>query len=66
MPACDPLRGSIDSLVRHSFSNNNSRPSQGGKPREADDSKTFEGIGLLRLAPEEQRFLCKAHLTRLS
>ena len=43
---------------------NNSRPSRGPKPREADDTKTSKGIGLLRLAPVERRFLCKAHLAR--
>ena len=66
MPACGPRRGSIDGLVRPSFGINNSRPSRGAKPREADDTKTPKGINLLRLAPEEQRLLCKVHLTRLS
>ena len=66
MPACGPRRGSIDGLVRPSFSINNSRPSQGAKPREADDAKTPEGIGLLRLAPEGRRVLCKVYLMRLS
>ena len=66
MPACGPPRGSIDGLVRPSFSINNSRPSRGAKPREANDVKTPEGIGLLRMAPEGRRVLCKVHLTRLS
>ena len=66
MPACGPPRGSIDGLVRLIFSTNNTRPSRGAKPREADDAKTPEGIGLLRLAPEGRRVLCKVHLTRLS
>ena len=66
MPAYGPPRGSPDDLVRPSFCISNSRPSRGGKPREADDSKTPEGIGLLGLAPEGWRVLCKVHLTRLS
>ena len=40
----------IDGLVRPSFNIN--------------DIKTSKGIGLLKLAPEERRFLCKVHLTR--
>ena len=64
--ACGPSRVSIDGLVRPSFSINDLRPSQGAKPREADDTKTHEGIGLLRLAPEGRRVLSKVHLTRLS
>ena len=59
MPACGPPRGSIDSLVRPDFSIDNTRPSRGAKPREADNAKTLEGIGLLRLAPEGRRVLCK-------
>ena len=66
MLACGPLRGSIDGLVRPSFSIDNSRPSRGANPRKADDAKTPEGIGLLRLAPEGWRVLCKVYLTRLS
>ena len=66
LPACSPPRGSIDSLVRPSFSINNSRPSRGDKPHEVDDAKIPEGIGLLRLAPEGQRVLCKVYLLRLS
>lgn len=66
MPACSPLRGSIDGLVRPSFSINNSRPSRGAKPRKVGDTKTSEGIGLFRLAPEGWRVLCKVQLTRLS
>ena len=65
LPACSPLRDSIDGLLQPSFSINNSRPTRGAKPRDADDTKTSKGIGLLRLAPEEQRFLCKVHLARL-
>ena len=59
-----PLHGSIDGLVRPSVDINNSRPSRGAKPREADDTKTSKGIVLLRLAPEERRLQCKAHLVR--
>ena len=66
MPACGPPCGSINGLVRPSFNINDSRPSRGAKPREADDDKTLKGIGLFRLAPEGQRVLCKVHLTRLS
>ena len=66
MPSCVPLLGSIDSLVRPSFSIDNSRPSQGAMPHEADDAKTPEGIALLGLAPEGQRVLCRVYLTRLS
>ena len=66
MPACGPLRGSIDGLVLPSFSIDNSRPLRGAKPHEADDAKAREWIGLLRLAPEGQRVLCKVHLMRLS
>ena len=65
MPAYGPLRGSIDGLVRPSFSINNPRPSRGAKPRKADNAKTPEGIGNLRLAAEGQRVLCKVYLTRL-
>ena len=43
MPTCGPPRGSIDGLVRLSFGINNSRPSRGAKPREADNAKTLEG-----------------------
>ena len=66
LPACGPLRGSIDGLVRPSFNINNSIPSRGAKPREVDDTQTPKGIGLLRLVPEGRRLLCKVHLTRLS
>ena len=48
------------------YNTNNSRPLRGAKPREADDAKTPEGIGLLWLAPEGRRVLCRVHLTRLS
>ena len=65
LPACGPRRGPIDSLVRPTFSINNTRPSRGAKPHEADDAKTPEGIGLLRLALEGQRVLCRCR-TRLS
>ena len=65
MPACSPLRGSIDGLVRPSFSINSSRPSRGAKHCEADSAKTPEGISLLRLALEGRRVLCRAPLTRL-
>ena len=65
MPACGPLHDSIDGLVRPNLSINNSRPSRGAKACEAGDAKTSKGIGLLRLAPKEQRLLCKVHLTRL-
>ena len=64
LPAYSPHRGSIKGLVRPSFDIDNSRPSRGAKPREADDTKTSKGISLLRLPPEERRFLCKAHLVR--
>ena len=47
MPACGPPRGSIDGLVRPSFSINNTRPSRGAKPREEGDAKTPEGRGVL-------------------
>ena len=66
MPACSPQRVSINGLVWPSFSINDSRPSQGAKPHEADETKTPEGIGLLRLALEGRRVLCKVHLRRLS
>lgn len=66
LPACGPPCGCIGGLVQPSFSINNSRPSRGVKPREADDAKTPEGIGLFRLAPEGRRVLRKVHLTRLS
>ena len=66
MPACGPLRGSINGLAQPSFSINNPRPSRGAKPRKADDAKTPEGIGLFRLAPEGWRVLCKVHLMRLT
>ena len=66
LPAYGPPCGFIDGLVRPSFSINNTRPSRGAKPHEADDAKTLEGIGLLRLAPEGRRVLCKVFLTRLS
>ena len=56
LPACGPRCGSIDGLVRPSFSTTNSRPSRGAKPREADDTKTSKGIGLLGLAPEGGEF----------
>ena len=66
MPTCGPPRGSLNGLIRPSFSINDSRPSRGAKPHEADDNKTPEGIGLLRLALEGRRVLCKVHLMRLS
>ena len=66
MPACRSLHGSVDGLVRPNFSIDDSRPSQGAKPREAGDAKSSKGGGLFRLAPEEWRLLCKVHLTRLS
>ena len=65
LPACDPPRGSIDGPIRSSFNISSSRPSRGAKPFKADDAKTPEGIGLLRLAPEGQRVLWKVLLTRL-
>ena len=43
LPARGPLRGSIDGLVRPSFSIDNSRPLRGAKPRELDDTKTSLG-----------------------
>ena len=58
------VAGSINGLVRPSFSINNSRPSRGAKPHEVDDTKTSKRTGLLRLAHEEQRFPGKAHLAR--
>ena len=66
LPTCGPPRGSIDGLVQPNYDINNSRPSRGAKPREADDAKTPEGFGLFRLAPEGRRVLCKVCLTRLS
>ena len=57
MPAYGPRRGSIDGLVWPILSINNSRPSRGAKPREVDDTKTPEGTGLLRMAPEGRRVL---------
>ena len=66
MPACGPPCGSMNGLVWPSFSINDSRPLRGAKPCEADDAKTSKGIGLLRLALEGRRFLCKVHLMRLS
>ena len=66
MPTCGPLHGSIDGLVWPIFNISNSRPSREAKPREAGDTKTSKGIGLLGLDPKEQRLLCKVHLTRLS
>src|SRR5215216_7304020 len=57
--ACGPTRGFIDGLVRPIFSTNNTRPSRGAKPREVDDAKASRRSCLLRLAPEERRFLCK-------
>ena len=56
----------MDGLVWLSFGINSSRPSRGAKPREADDAKTPEGIGLFKLAPEGRRVLCRVHLMRLS
>ena len=64
MPTCGPWRGTMDGRVRPSIDVDNPRPLRGAKPREADDIETSKGIGLLRLAPREQRFLCKAHLAR--
>ena len=43
LPACSPWRGSTDGLVWPSFSINNSIPSRGAKPHEADDTKTSSG-----------------------
>ena len=45
LPACGPWRGSINGPVWPSFGSNYSRPSRGAKPREADDTKTSNGIG---------------------
>ena len=59
LPTCGPQRGSVGVQVQPIFSTNNTRPSRGAKPREADDAKTFGGGRLLRLAPVERRFLCK-------
>ena len=47
MPAYGPWCGSISGLVRPSFSSNNSRPSRGAKPHEADDTKTSLGVASL-------------------
>ena len=47
MPACGPWRGSANGLVRPSFGSDNSRPSRGAKPREADDEKTSLGAASL-------------------
>ena len=66
MPACGPPRGSINGLVWPNFSINDSRPSRGAKTHDEDNTKTPEGTGLFRLAPEGQRVLCKVLLTRLS
>ena len=43
LSAYGPPRGSINGLVRPSFNSNDSRPSRGAKPREADDTKTSLG-----------------------
>ena len=51
MPACGPRHGSIDGPVRPNFSNNNTRPSRGAKPREADDAKTSLGAASLGWLP---------------
>lgn len=53
LPACGPRSGSIDGLERPIFSINNTRPSRGRH------AKTSRRSGLLKLAPEERRFLCK-------
>ena len=66
LPSYVPPGGSIDGLVRPNFNISSSRHSRGAKPHEADDAKTPLGIGLLRLAPEGQRVLCKVYLTRIS
>ena len=66
LPACGTTCGSTNGLVRPIFISNHLRPLRGAKPREADDTKTPEGIGLSRLAPEGRRVLCKVHLTRSS
>ena len=59
MPACGPRRGSIDGLVRPTYSTSKARPSGGAKPREAGDIKTSGGSGLPGLPPVERRFLCR-------
>ena len=64
LPTCGPRHGSIDGLVRPTFSINNTRPSRGAKPREANDTKTPEGIIFLRLALEGRRVLCKVDLQK--
>ena len=48
LPACSPRRGSVNGLVRPSFSINNSRPSRGAKPREVDNTKTYRMSSLPR------------------
>ena len=52
LPACGLWRGSINDPVRPSFSSNNSRPSRGAKPREADDTKTSLGAASLGWLPK--------------
>ena len=59
LPACGPLCGSIDGLVRPIFCINKSRPSRGAKPHEADDTMTSGKGRLPRRPPEEEIFLCK-------
>ena len=39
MPACGPRHGSASGPVRPIFTNKDSRPSRGAKPREADDTR---------------------------
>ena len=51
LPACGPWRGSVNGPVRPSFSNNDTRPSQGAKSREADDTKTSLGAASLGWLP---------------
>ena len=59
LPAFGTWHGYINGLVRPNFDIDNSRPLRGAKPRDADDAKTSRRSGLLRLAPEEWRFLCE-------
>ena len=51
LPACGPRHGSISGLVQPTICSDNSRPSRGAKPREADDTKTSPGAASLGWLP---------------
>ena len=44
LPACGLWRGSSNGPVRPTFTNSSSRPTQGTKPRGADDRKASSGV----------------------